>query len=146
MHLHEAWELFKQEARSIANEIGSVRSCIRNAGENQLLKSLYNLYDLDCETPGLYSEDVADVKCQLSQFDAESYRAVRIRSRANCALHSEQPTRQALLDEHRRAVANRILALYCGSALATSTDLIMSEFERYYASPFSASREATDAD
>lgn len=52
LHIFAAWELFKQEVRSIAIEIGSVKSYYRKNEEKTLLKSLCNLYEMECEGPG----------------------------------------------------------------------------------------------
>lgn len=67
------------------------------------MKSLYNLYDLECEKPGSYMNEIANIKCALQEYDAIRYREARARSRNNCTLHSGEPERQTLLHEYLSA-------------------------------------------
>lgn len=101
LHSFAAWEIFKLEIRDIAIEISSIRSYVKKCEEKVLRKSLYNLHELESETPGTYISEITLVKNHLQKYDAERYRGARIRSRTTRALHSEVALRTRAL--HQRA-------------------------------------------
>lgn len=138
LHSFAAWEMFKLEIRDIAIEISSIRSYVKKCEEKMLRKSLYNLHELESETPGTYINEITLVKSHLQKYDAERYRGARIRARTTRALHSEEPTRQALLDERRHANSKHISDIYSNGVLVTKTEEIIKEFQRYYTTLFSS--------
>lgn len=146
MPLFASWEFFKQEVRTVAIEIGSVRGFYRRLEQKMLLKNLQNLYEFECEAPGCYTDEIANAKCALQRYDTLRYRGARVRSRNTRTLHSEEPTRQALLDEYRNAKSKFIPDLYSQGSLVTNTSEIMTEFEAYYTALFSDSYEKQNED
>lgn len=129
----------------MAIKIGSVKAFYRKNEENMLLKSPSSIYEMECEIPGTYIEDIENIKCELQKYDALRYRGARVRSRSRRALHSEQPTRQALLDERRHGISKVISEIYSKGSLVTNTNDIISQFESYYNALFSAPPEDHDA-
>ncbi|KAH9383707.1 hypothetical protein HPB48_025473 [Haemaphysalis longicornis] len=118
-HSLDAWELFKQEFRGIAIECGSINAFYMHYQKKSLLKSLYNLHKIESDMPGTYVEAIATAKCQLQEFDAHRYRGARVRCRNNRAMHSESPTRQAILDERHHGVTKLIPDINSNDVLLT---------------------------
>lgn len=95
--------------------------------------------------PGTCIEDMENIKCELQKYDALRYRGARVRSRNSRVLHSEQPTRQALLDERRHGISKVISEIYSKGNLVTNTNDIISQLESYYNALFGAPPEDHDA-
>lgn len=64
----------------------------------------------------MHINNIGMVKAQLQRCDTEKNPEALVRSRTQCFLHGEQPTRRSLDDERRYAMSKKIVELVVGSA------------------------------
>lgn len=97
------WELFKQEVKVEAVERASVLKKLERRTVEKLRCNLTQLLKLESDMPGLFKEDIAEIKSKLEAIDKIRFEGAIVRARAERFLAGEQPTRRALCDEKRYA-------------------------------------------
>lgn len=90
------WELLKQRIKMKAIERSSIISFESKKKEKELKLMLEKLTALECEKPGVYVEDLRNIKQKLEIYDEERYRGALVRARAMEITLDENPTKRAL--------------------------------------------------
>ncbi|KAG0436909.1 hypothetical protein HPB47_017702, partial [Ixodes persulcatus] len=95
-----------------------------------------NLLKDESDQPGELSTEINAVKAKLQNFQDKRYRGAVVRARAEKFLLGEQPTKRALADERKFALAKEITSVDQNGVVSSDKDDIKKVFVAYYVELF----------
>lgn len=136
--IFERWECFKEDVKMTAIERSIAIAFQARAKERQLEETLAYLCQLECQNPGVGTQDINYIKAQVNELSEIRYRGALIRARAQAYLLGEQPKKRSLARETRYALSREINAIESGPIVTTDKAAIEGIFVQHYRSLFSA--------
>lgn len=130
--LRQQWEEFKQLVKLDAIERSVALKYEQKKEERQLRDTLETLLVEECRTPGVFIDDINDIKSKLESFDEERYKGAIVRSRAEKLVEAETPTKRALGGEKRYARANEIAKINYRGTISNEAAVIEQAFVEFY--------------
>lgn len=126
------WEMFKQNVKIKALERSSVLRNNKMKNEKVIRENLKKLTEWECESPGLFKEDIKSLKAQLEAMEEERYHGALVRARAEKLLLGEAPTKRAISSEKRYANRNMITDIEYKGAVSKDQQVIKRAFCEHY--------------
>lgn len=131
------WEQLKGRIKQRAIEHSQVRAFKRNQHMKSLMGALAMLAEAECEHPGVYKDDIKNVKDALGRLYEEKYQGALIRSRETSLEQEETPYKIFRFKERERAENNGIKEISTQKGIVTSKAEIEDAFYQNYVELFS---------
>lgn len=128
------WELSKQEIKIKAIQRCSCIKYEETKKERMLRNILQKLTLEEGRMPGVFKDDIAQIKHKLELIDEERYRGALVRARAEQWAVGEAPTKRALGIEKAHARRNQIKEItYMGKVTSEKSEIDNAFYEYYQA-------------
>lgn len=133
------WEIFKQNLKDYAIGYGRARARLRREELTHLSRTLHQLLVEDSNFPGTLRVEIEDTKHEILRRLDEKFKGAAIRSREVMIARDEQPVKVFLMKERKRALDNKIEAVYKDGTLYEGEDQVQRAFSEVYSEMFSGS-------
>lgn len=137
-NLGEKWELCKQDIKLKAIERSSCIQYEQKSKEKALRLNLQKLIGLESRAPGVFKDDIQQIKQKLEMLDADRYRGALVRARTERLAAGETPTKRILGIEKAQSRRNQIIEIEWKGRLSAEKEDVERAFFEYYQSLFDA--------
>lgn len=138
------WEEFKQKVKIKAIERSSVIRYNLKQAETKLRQQLVFFISMESDGPGLYVNEIKEVKSELETVDSHKYKAAVVTSRSEKLWAGEMPTKRALSDEKRCACRKEIHQLAIGHDITCDKNEIKQGIVDHFKALLGYPREVKD--